>query len=90
MILFEGYRPLDVLERPGRRPCRFFHRWILACWTGIHRYEACAKCGTRRIRRTAAGGYQPVDRRWLETGEFESFRTAPLPAGGTAARSPGR
>lgn len=86
MILIEGYRPLGVLERRGTRPCRLFHRWTVALSTGVHRYEACAKCATRRIIRTVAGGYQPVDRGWLETGQFESFQASRMPVGGTAAR----
>lgn len=38
--------------------------------TRMHRYEVCQRCQQRRIRQVEFGGHQPIDRKWLETGEW--------------------
>lgn len=42
--------------------------WTVVSDTGVHLYERCA-CGRRRIRKVG-WGHQPIDRGWLETGEW--------------------
>lgn len=39
-----------------------------------HAYEACQRCGRRRIVYLMRGGYFPVDRNWLATGVFTQPR----------------
>jgi hypothetical protein len=51
-----------------------FHKWVVVEDTGVHSYERCGKCGMRRIVRIGSA-HQPVDRKWLETGEW-----SPTPA----------
>jgi hypothetical protein len=43
--------------------------WRCARDTGVHLYEVCA-CGRRRVRRVDPSGWQPVDRGWVQTGEW--------------------
>ena len=42
--------------------------WSEVEHTGVHVYETC-QCGRRRIRKVAHA-HQPIDRGWLETGEW--------------------
>lgn len=48
--------------------------WIKVLWpwhwktirdTELHLYQCCA-CGRRRVVRVLGGGYQPIDKKWLD------------------------
>ena len=45
-----------------------FHSWKIVKDTGIYHYRQCLKCGMRDIFPFRGGGYQPVDKQWLDTG----------------------
>lgn len=44
---------------------RAFFAWREVYNTGVHSYQENTVTGERRVRRVVAGGYQPVDHRWL-------------------------
>ena len=50
---------------------RFMDRLGLHNWRFVmgsyNRYYECAVCGRRKVDVPAGGGYQPIDRNWLET-----------------------
>lgn len=46
-----------------------WHRWATVLDTGKTVYERCTYCGKRRVRQ-GEGGYQPIDRGWVLTGEW--------------------
>jgi len=46
------------------------HRYALARDTGKHQYLQCRRCGRRHVRVMSYGGHQPVDRQWLDTGQW--------------------
>ena len=51
----------------------------MAVDTGVDPAVACEKCGKRRVIQTSAI-YQPVDKKWLATGEwFTVADLGPLP-----------
>lgn len=52
--------------------CYLFHAWEKAWNTGANTYWRCRRCGSRGII-IPGGGYQPVDRHWLQTGEWEDY-----------------
>lgn len=67
--------------------CRLgWHHYQCVKDTGKHAYEVCQRCQKRRIRVVYAGGYQPIDRRWLETGEWAVMR--PPPGARSGVQSP--
>lgn len=35
-----------------------------------HEYLRCSRCGKRRVWIRSCGGYFPIDRHWIETGEW--------------------
>ena len=47
--------------------------WQTVRDTGVHVYETCS-CGLRRVRRVCRA-HQPIDRGWLETGEWTPLPT---------------
>ena len=63
----------------------FFHKWETKKDTGINRYQECLRCGKRRIVTYRLGGYQPIDRNWLNNLGPIEFKP---PSGGTAVRRP--
>lgn len=61
----------------GKKPRPWYcllglHRGRTVRDTGFTRYRECATCGTRWITQ-GRGGYQPIDRRWLRTGEWSNW-----------------
>ena len=50
------------------KKCRFFHRWETKKQT-LHTYQECKKCEERRVIR-GSGGYQPINKRWIENGRW--------------------
>lgn len=61
---FDDY---DVIGYTDPRPflCRWsIHKWLFSHGTG-HKYYECKRCGKRALR-MMVGGYQPIDRAWLE------------------------
>ena len=52
-----------------------FHRWKIVRDTGITVYSQCKMCGKRRV--TQYGGFQPIDRHWVKTGEWQRFDNPP-------------
>ena len=54
--------------------------------TGIWSYRQC-RCGKRKIVQVGFGGHQPVDRSWIETGEFRAVPVFPPKKPSDAARS---
>lgn len=72
-------------ERGPSRQVMPMLRWLrsLFAWrevrnTGVHSYQQNAITGRRRVLRRMAGGYQPVDGRWLTFGEWEDAPHAGL------------
>lgn len=53
------------------------HIYHTVLHTGLHSYGQC-RCGKRRVRRF--GCCQPVDRQWVETGEWEVLAPPPPPS----------
>ena len=45
---------------------KLFGKWMTVRDTGIYLYQQNSKSGKRRILRYKFGGYQPIDRKWLE------------------------
>jgi len=43
----------------------FLHKWRIDRDTGFTIYKECSKCGKRKIEQ-GEGGYQPIDRSYLE------------------------
>lgn len=46
------------------------HSWVECKNTGITIYRKCKSCHIRNIHQYHGGGYQPIDRQWLDTGKF--------------------
>lgn len=42
--------------------------------TGVNLYQVNRVTGKRRIAKTEAGGWQPVDQQWVDTGEWRKLR----------------
>lgn len=59
--------------------CRYLlpHKYVLERDTGLHMYMRCRRCNGRKIMRTQASGYQPVDQHWLITGQFSNDVATP-------------
>jgi len=66
-----------------------FHKWHVVKDTGKTRYGVCLKCGRRRATQ-GGGGYQPIDQRWVETGEWFDVNSIALPRGNFTGVSVGR
>lgn len=57
--------------------CRIgLHRCDVVRDTGCHEYRVCRHCGKREIN-TGSRGHQPIDRGWLETGEWTKMVPPP-------------
>jgi hypothetical protein len=65
---------------------RSLFAWRLVEDTGCWRYEVNTVTGARRIVPTCTGGYQPVDRDWLRTGEWT--KPGKPPFGGSGVKRP--
>jgi len=63
------------------------HQWETVKDTKANRYEQCTTCGERRASRYASGGYQPIDRQWVATGEWFSWHNL-NPTAGSASPIP--
>lgn len=64
-----------------------FHRWLTVRDCGKTVYQRCRQCGRRRAwQRWPGVGAQPIDYRWVVTGDW-SPRPRP-PQGGTGAVRP--
>lgn len=50
-----------------------FHKWRTIKDTTIHKYIQCKKCGKRAIT-GGSGGYQPIDKQWIESGVFRDTK----------------
>lgn len=49
----------------------FFHDWEEIKDTGVYLYLRCKRCGKRKVEFPLDPvGYQPIDQKWLETGEW--------------------
>jgi len=62
---------------------RSLFSWRTVRDTGVHFYQENAITGARRVLRRD-GGYQPVDRAWLRTGDWS--RPGPPPNEGSGGR----
>ncbi|OCH31818.1 hypothetical protein A6E13_16480 [Aliivibrio fischeri] len=60
-------------ESNRAKPCRFFHKWMLAFSTGHTDYFQCKKCGSRLVVQDI-GGYQPINLKWV-FGESDDHHT---------------
>ncbi len=79
---------LSLFERFRLWLAHPFHRWATVKDTGVYLYEHCTTCGERRAYRHAGGGgYQPIDRQWVTTGEWFSWHN-PKPTAGSGAQIP--
>jgi len=53
------------------------HSWTIKKDTGMHKYEECVICSKRRITAPLSGGYQPIDKQWLDSGIFAAMANPP-------------
>lgn len=60
--------------------------WKTVRDTGVHRYEECP-CGRRRVRRVGSG-YQPIDRQWVEGGDWFDISKLRFPTAPSGVRRP--
>jgi hypothetical protein len=58
------------------KKCLFFHKWKIDKDTGFTIYRRCMKCGKKEIKQRG-GGYQPIDKTYLEEGDFSETRFPP-------------
>jgi hypothetical protein len=49
-----------------------------------HEYAACSRCAKRKVRIKVYGGYFPIDRHWLATGEWRPPPKVPPSLGGSS------
>ena len=67
--------PSDLLRTvsqtvDGKPPCRW-HRWETVRSTSHRIYRECSKCHRRRAQEVSGmSGWQPVDRQWLDGGDW--------------------
>jgi hypothetical protein len=48
------------------KECLMFHKWKVDRDTGITVYKRCLKCGKRVIEQRISGGYQPIDKKYID------------------------
>lgn len=49
-----------------------FHKWEVIKDTHLHQYLQCRECNKRIV--IGQGGYQPIDKQWIETGVFRDIK----------------